>query len=67
MSFIQGALIQKLTQEVKELTQRVVMLEGGKSLSKTTSKANTLKATGETEEATNGAGKGSAKEPLEVV
>lgn len=67
MSFIQGALIQKLTQQVEELTQRVVVLEGGKSLSKTTSKAHTLKATGETEEVTNGVVKGDTKEPLEGV
>ena len=29
MSFINSALIQKLTQQVDELTQRVVVLEGG--------------------------------------
>lgn len=44
MSFIHGALIQKLTQQVEELTQRVVVLEGGKSVSKPTSKARTLEA-----------------------
>ena len=44
MSFIQSALIQKLTQQMDELTQRVVMLEGGKSVSKPTSKAHTLEA-----------------------
>ena len=71
MSFIHGALIQKLTQQVEELTQRVVMLEGGKSDSKPTSKGSGLKATGEpteaSEEATNGVVKGSTKEPLEGV
>ena len=71
MSFIQGALIQKLTQQVDELYQRVVMLEGGNSASKPTAKGGGLKATGEateaSDEATNGVAKGSAKEPLEGV
>lgn len=58
MSFIQGALIQKLTQQLEELTQRVVMLEGGKSASKITGKTHTLKAKGETEEATDGGSQG---------
>lgn len=63
MSFIHGALIQKLSQQVEELYQRVVVLEGGKSASKPTGKAHTLKAKGETEEATNGIANGSTKEP----
>ena len=71
MSFIQGALIQKLTQQMDELTERVVMLEGGKSVTKHTAKGSGLKATGEpteaSEEATNGVVKGSTKEPLEGV
>ena len=58
MSFIQGALIQKLTQQVEELYQRVVVLEGGKSYSKPTSKGSSLKATGASEEATNGVANG---------
>lgn len=69
MSFIQGALIQKLTQQVEELTQRVVVLEGGKSVSKPTAKCSGLKATGEaigaSEEVTNGVAKCDTKEPLE--
>ena len=71
MSFIQGALIQKLTQQMEELTQRVVVLEGGKSMSKATTKGSGLKVTGEAteafKEATNGVAKGSTKEPLEGV
>jgi len=71
MSFINSALIQKLTQQVEELTQRVVVLEGGKSTSKPTAKGSGLKVTGEatgaSEEATNGVAKGSTKEPLEGV
>ena len=71
MSFINSALIQKLTQQMDELTQRVVMLEGGKSDSKPTTKGSGLKPTGEPteaiKEATNGVAKGSNKEPLEGV
>jgi hypothetical protein len=66
MSFIHGALIQKLTQQLEELYQRVVVLEGGKSESKPTAKGGGLKATGEaiegSEEATNGLPNGSTKE-----
>ena len=67
MSFIHGALIQKLTQQVEELTQRVVVLEGGKSLSKTTGKAHTLEAKDSSTGASGGVAKGSTKEPLEGV
>ena len=71
MSFINSALIQKLTQQMDELTQRVVVLEGGKSLYKPATKGSGLKATGEAteafKEATNGVVKGSTKEPLEGV
>lgn len=71
MSFIHGALIQKLTQQVDELYQRVVVLEGGKSESKPTSKGSglnpTVEPTGAAEEATNVVVKGSVKEPLEDV
>ena len=70
MSFIHGALIQKLTQQLEELTQRVVVLEGGKSESKPTAKGGGLKATGKatgeaiegSEESTNGLPNGSTKE-----
>ena len=58
MSFIHGALIQKLTQQIEELTQRVVVLEGGKSDSKPTAKCSSLKPTGDSEEATNGGRQG---------
>jgi len=71
MSFIQGALIQKLTQQLEELSQRVAMLEGGKSASKPTAKGSGLKATveptGAVEDVTNGVVKGSTKEPLKGV
>ena len=62
MSFIHGALIQKLTQRVDELTQRVVVLEGGKSASKHTGKAHTLEAIEGSKESTNVPPKGSTKE-----
>lgn len=66
MSFTNSALIQKLTQQLEELTQRVVVLEGGKSASKPTAKGSSLKDTGEatgaSEEATNGLAKGDTKE-----
>ena len=64
MSFIQGALIQKLTQQLDELTQRVVVLEGGKALSKHTGKTHTLEAI---EGSSGGVAKGSTKEPTEGV
>ena len=64
MSFIQGALIQKLTQQLEELTQRVVVLEGGKSLSKHTGKANTLEAKDGSTGSSGGVVKGDTKEPL---
>lgn len=67
MSFIHGALIQKLTQQVEELTQRVVMLEGGKSVSKPTSKAHTLEAKDGSTGSSGGVAKGSTKESLEGV
>ena len=67
MSFIQGALIQKLTQQVDELTQRVVVLEGGKSASKPTGKAHTLEAKDGSTGSSGGVAKGSTKEPLEGV
>ena len=56
MSFIHGALIQKLTQQVDELYQRVVMLEGGKSSSKHTAKGGGLNATGEATEGSTESG-----------
>ena len=66
MSFIHGALIQKLTQQVEELYQRVVMLEGGKSI-QPTGKAHTLEAKDGSTVASGGVAKGSTKEPLEGV
>ena len=65
MSFIHGALIQKLTQQLEELYQRVVMLEGGKSMTKPTCKAHTLEAKDGSTGASGGVAKGSTKEPLE--
>jgi len=67
MSFTNSALIQKLTQQVDELTQRVVMLEGGKSLSKTTGKAHTLEAKDGSTGSSGGVAKDDTKEPLEGV
>ena len=67
MSFIHGALIQKLTQQVDELTQRVVVLEGGKSVSKPTGKDHTLEAKDGSTGSSGGVAKGSVKEPLECV
>ena len=62
MSFIHGALIQKLTQQLEELYQRVVMLEGGNSASKPTAKGSGLKHTVESiegsDEATDVVAKG---------
>ena len=64
MSFTNSALIQKLTQQVDELTQRVVVLEGGKSVSKPTGKAHTLEAKDGSTVSSGGVAKGSTKEPL---
>ena len=71
MSFINSALIQKLSQQMEELTQRVMVLEGGKSDSKPTAKGSGLKPTveptGAAEVLTNGVVKGDTKEHLEGV